>query len=249
MTRSRAAIAVLLAAPVLPGCAVGHLIGGMAQNYEYSKLVEVHPVYEGLENKRIAVLVDVDMATAWEHPEVSINVSTNVAHQIHANVEGAQVLSPQIVTDWQYRTSQWSALPYSEIASDLDVDRIVYVDVYEYRLNPPGNRWIWEGWCAANVGIVERDGFDPNSFVESFKVTSEYPKLKGVSRETADAASIQTGLLAIFIQKTAWLFYLHLEPKHPEQYNGPTPESVWREEKAKRQAEEAKKAAQQQKKS
>ncbi len=241
MTRAGVlAITVLGAAPVLAGCAVGKLFGGMMQNYEYSKLVEVHPVYEGLENKSLAVVVDVDMATAWEHPEVSLNVSTNVAHQIQTNVEGARVLAPQIVADWQYRTPQWAALTYSEIAADLDVDRIVYIDVYEYRLNPPGNRWIWEGLCAANIGIVEREGFDPNSFVETFKVSSEYPKIKAVSRESAEAGAIQTGLIALFIQKTSWLFYTHLEPKYPDKYDGPSPESVWRDEQAKEQAKQAK---------
>ena len=45
--------------------------------------------------------------------------------------------------------------------------RIVYLDVYEYRLHPIGNSWIWEGLCAANVGVIEADSFDPDLFVEA----------------------------------------------------------------------------------
>lgn len=47
---------------------------------------------------------------------------------------------------------------------------MIYVDIYEFRLNPPGSRWIWEGMAAANVGVVERDSLDPDTFGEEYSV-------------------------------------------------------------------------------
>lgn len=234
--RATRAIAGLAGVLVLGGCELGHLVGGMAQNYEYSKLVETHAVYDGLENQTVAVLVDADLATLYEHPEVAITVSTNVAHRIQTNVTGAKVLSPQIVADWQFRTPQWGALPYSDVAKDLGVERVVYVDLYEFRLHPRGNRWLWEGVCRANVGVIERDGLDPDNFADTFTVSATFPKESGVGRESADATRIQAGLLTLFVEQTGWLFYTHLEPKYPDKYNGPPPEQEFRKWRAKEEA-------------
>ena len=153
---------------VLGGCAVGKLVGGMAQNFEYQKIKEVHAAYAGLENHSVAVVVDADMFTLYEHPEVAISVGANVARRLQAQVPGIRVMSPTRVAEWQFRTPLWSALPYGEMAESLGVERIVHIDLYEFRLNPPGNRWLWEGVCAANVGVIEPDGIDPDSFVDTW---------------------------------------------------------------------------------
>lgn len=239
MTTPRGLTFLLLAGGFgLAGCQFGHLVGGMAQNYEYSKLIEVHPEYDGLEDKTVAVVVDADLATLYEYPDAAITVATNVSHRIQRSVPGALVLSPQIISDWQYRTPQWGALPFSDIASGLDVDRVVHIDLFEFRLNPPGNRWLWEGVCAGNVGIIERDGLDPDNFVETFRIAVNFPKEQGVGRDNADAAVIKSGLLTLFVEETAWLFYRHYEAKYPDKYNGPSPESVLQEERAKERAKE-----------
>ncbi len=57
--------------------------------------------------------------------------------------------------------------------------------------------------------------------MDSFTIEIRFPDLKGVGRESAVATQIQTGLLARFVERTAWLFYTHLEPKHPDKYKPP----------------------------
>ena len=68
-----------------------------------------------------------------------------VGNALQQNVEGVSVLSPEHSLAWQYRTSNWSLLPYGDIAKSLGVTRLIIIDIYEYRLNPPGNRYEWEG--------------------------------------------------------------------------------------------------------
>lgn len=200
------------------GCAAGKLAGAMLQADEYQKKIEVNPKYAGLENKTVAVLVDADLSTLYEHPGLVANIAGGVSARVQRHVPGARVLAPNAVIDWQYRTPQWSTLPFGELAHQLNVDRIVHIEVLEYRLNPPGNRYLWEGVCLGRVSIAERDGLDPDTFVESFDVSVEFPKIKGVGRESATQPQIQTGLLAQFIEKTTWLFYQHQEPKYPDKY-------------------------------
>jgi hypothetical protein len=203
---------------VMPGCGVGRLAGAMMQTDEYQKKIEVNAKYNGLENHTVAVLVDADMATLYEHPDVVANIAGGVSARIGRDVQGTRVLPTSAVINWQYRTPQWNSLPYGELAEQLNVDRVVMISLIEYRLNPPGNRYLWEGVCLGRVGVIERGGLDPDSFTQNFDVTAKFPMVSGVGQESASAAQIQTGLLAEFIKKTSWLFHLHQEPKYPDKY-------------------------------
>lgn len=200
------------------GCAAGKLLGGALQNEEYQKLIDTPPKYTGLQDKTVAVLVNADMSTLYEHPALTPAVASGVGGRIQRDVPGAKVLNPRHVVAWQSHTPQWSALPYGEVAEQLNVDRIVYIDILEYRLNPPGNRYLWDGMALARVGIIERGGLDPDSYVETFDVTAKFPNKEGVSLDDANPRQIETGLLAEFIKHNAWLFHQHLEPKYPDKY-------------------------------
>jgi hypothetical protein len=211
-------IVLLAAGPLVGGCAGFHLFGAMAQAFEDQKQIEVLPKYDGLEGKTVAVVVDADLAMLYEYPNLVTTVTGGVSARIARDAPDVIVLAPDLVIRWQWATHQWNALPYGEMAEQLNVDRIVYIDIQEYRLNPPGNRWIWDGVCMANVGVIERDNFDPDMFVDTFLVSSAFPDLEGVDRSNASEAQIEQGVLSDFIKRCAWLFHTHLEPKNPERY-------------------------------
>ncbi|MCI0365809.1 MAG: hypothetical protein L0Y44_00415 [Phycisphaerales bacterium] len=208
------------------GCGAGRLFGGMLQAHEEQKLVETPAKYAGLDNQKVAVLVDADMSTLYEHPDLLVNIASGVTTRLEKGVPareekgvpGIKVVPPQAVVNWQFRTPQWNALPYGQLAEHLDVDRIVHIDILEYRLNPPGNRWLWDGVCVGRIGVVERGGIDPDTFVETFDVSVKFPPVSGVGRESAAEGAVKLGLLTLFVEKSAWLFYDHLEPKYPDRY-------------------------------
>jgi hypothetical protein len=202
----------------MSGCVVAHLWGAMAQNAEYQKIIEVPARYDGLQGKRTAVLVDADMSVLYEYPDLVGKITSGMTARLGRDVPDIKMLPAGVVVAWQWRTAQWNAMPYGEICEALGVDRLVFIDVYEYRLNPPGNRYLWEGVCAANIGVVERDGFDPDSFIDTFGMTSAFPTVKGVSRSDASANQIEKGLLGDFIKNSAQLFHFHKKPKHPDKY-------------------------------
>ncbi|MFO0874855.1 MAG: hypothetical protein U0575_12915 [Phycisphaerales bacterium] len=213
---ARSSIVALVAATAL-GAALGgcKIFGAVAYFAEKDKKIEIPPEYDGLQNETVAVVVQADMATLYEHPTVPANIATNVSHRIQMNVAGVTVRDPREVLAWQYQTPGWMTLPYGDIARELDVDRVVYIDMYEYRLNPPGNRWLWEGVCAANVGIIEREGLDPDSFSHTYNVVGKFPPIEGVGRDNATQSQIETGVIVRFIEEASWLFYTHIQPKYP----------------------------------
>lgn len=216
-------IATLMLLPLVlvqNGCAVASLAGGMMQNAEYQKKVRVYAEYDGLAHERVAVLVSADMGVYYDFPLVPDIIATAVAARIATYVEGVSVIDPRTVKQWQYRTPQWQALPYGDIVEGLNVDRVVFIDLYEYRLHPPGNSYEWEGRVVANIGVIERDGFSADDFADTFRVQAQFPPIRGVSTDSARAGDIQTGLMQIFIKETAYLFYMHERPKYPDKYQG-----------------------------
>jgi hypothetical protein len=101
-------------------------------------------------------------------------------------------------------------------AKELGVDRLVYIDLYEYRLNPVGNSYLWDGVAGANIGIIEADGLAPDEFVYTTNIIERFPDQEGVGRESARREDIERGLLTLFVQRTSWLFYRHIEDKYPD---------------------------------
>jgi hypothetical protein len=221
MTRLRALaaiLAILVSCAGSTGCAVGHLVGGMMQNAEYQKQIEVPAKYPDLEGKSVAVVVDADRSVLYEFPQVIEKITTGVTLRIGRDVPSVRVMRPDQVVNWQWRTPQWNAMSYGGIAQSLGVERVILIDLYEYRLNPPGNQWLWECTCAATVNVIEADGFDPDMFADSFTVATKFPSVDAVDRSGASAQQIETGLLAEFVKQVAWLFHLHIEPKYPDKF-------------------------------
>ena len=65
--------------PLLGGCAIGYIAAGMGQNFENQKLLEILPQYDGLEHQTVAVVVDADLATLYEHPTLCDTVAEGVS--------------------------------------------------------------------------------------------------------------------------------------------------------------------------
>ncbi|MFZ9914796.1 MAG: hypothetical protein ACO3IB_05585 [Phycisphaerales bacterium] len=199
----------------LGGCIAG-AVGAIGQQIERGKKLDVPAAYDGLEKRTCAVVVNADYATLVEHPEVVGNITANVSVRIRQYVKEAAVLPPGEVLQWQYRTPQWRTMPHGEIARELGVERLVFIDLYEYRLNPLGNSYLWDGAAGANIGVIEADGLAPDEFVYTTSIVVRFPNKEGIGRESARREDIERGLLTLFVQKTSWLFYRHIEDKYPE---------------------------------
>ncbi len=204
--RLRAVAAIGVAAALLgalPGCVAG-AIGAIGNQIERGKKLDLPAEYDGLENAICAVIVNADYATLVEHPTVVGDITANISARIRQYVPGATVLAPAEVLQYQYERSQWRALPYGEVAKELGVERLVLVDLYEYRLTPPGNSYLWDGVAAANVNVIEADGLAPDEFVYSKNVVVRFPDKEGVGRESARRDQIERGLLTLFVQRCSW---------------------------------------------
>ncbi len=197
-------------------CQIIGVASAIGQNIEREKKIEVLAKYAGLDNKRVAILVKADMGTVYEHPTAVPNISVNLAQRLQENVPGIKMMNPLLCLNYQHQTPNWSAQPLGQVAEELDVDRLVIIDLYEYRLNPPGNRFLWDGVAAGNVGVAERDGLDADQTVDQWNVSAQFPLDAGVTRESMPITLVQKGLLSAFVRNAAWVFFDHIEDKYPD---------------------------------
>ena len=206
-------VASLLA---LNACMIPAVVGGMGSVIEKSKKLDVPADYDGLEGKTVAVLASADHSVLMEHAAIAGNIAANVALRIAQNVDRVSVLGPGEVEEWKYRTPRWQTLAPGEIAKELGVERLVVIDLYEYRLNPLGNSWIWDGVAGANINVAEVDSISPDEYVFTKAVVVAFPDIEGLGRNQATATQVNTGLALKFVQRASWLFYRHIEDKYPK---------------------------------
>jgi hypothetical protein len=201
----------------LPGCT---LAGAMAESYRRTSTRPIEAEYKGLADKSFAVLVATDRGIQAEHPQllefIGVKVTERLANPANQPTAGGFVPAQQ-VQQYQYRNPTWSAKPMSEVAKELGgVDRVILVEVTEYRLHEPGNAHEWQGVASFSVSVFETDN-DAGDEVGFTKTQSvDFPDQKGVASDTLDRRLVTSALATRVIDRASWLFYKHEEPYYPE---------------------------------
>lgn len=205
----RMMLSLLLMGAVLisQGCTI---VGWGFMAYDEFKKSGTHieeAAYTGLEDNNFAVLVTADRMIQATYPEVvpqmTVGISSRLAENVDANgfVPGAAMLT------YQYNHPGWAARSYGEIANELGVERLVVIDIQEFRLNDPGNQYIWDGVAAATVGVVEADSPFPDDITHEHFVHVTFPDSGGYGREDFSRVQILSVLKSRFVDRTTWPFY------------------------------------------
>lgn len=200
---------------VQTGCIVGAAIGGMAASYEATGSSLVFSEYQGLEDKTYAVIVTAPRSIQGEYPRLVSSltnaISTRMANANETVLAAGFVPGPRVL-EFQYTTPQWTAWSYEELLEHFGVERLIVVDLYEFRLREPGNRYVWNGIVASRVGVVEADTGAPNEFVFTRELRIRYPDDGGYTAADFTQQHVQTTLMDRFANRVSWLFFDHEEP-------------------------------------
>jgi len=201
-------LSLLALGAALSGCQIG---GYFAQTAYRTGSHTVEAQYDGLESQRVAVLVAADRSISLQHPSLVPQIANAISLRIAGEVGAEAIVPPARVLQYQYDRPQWAAMPYAELAKQFDVNRLVIVDLYDFRLNEPGNAYTWEGVAAATVGVVEADGAFPDEFSFSRELAVTFPDAPGYGPNDFTANQIATVLTGRITDRVAWLFYEHTE--------------------------------------
>lgn len=205
-------LSALLALP-LASCGVPQLIGGMAESARREGSTEVLAEYTGLTGKTYAVVVSADRAIQSTEPELVPRVTTLINERLRDNAAPSAYIPSRALLTRLYETPQWPAMPPQDVAAMLDnVQRLIWVEIAEYRLHEPGNEHVWAGSAVATVSVYESDSSIPNdpAFDKSIVVT--FPDSSGVLTIQVPEAAVNTELSRRMVDRVVWLFHDHKEP-------------------------------------
>lgn len=192
----------------LTGCEVA---GWVANSVAGPTKLDIRAEYKGLEGKRTAVLVDADMSILYQHQMAQVEVCQLLSQRIAGNIPTAKVIDAKDVLDFQQRNIYWNTVPYSDLIKRLNVDRLVIVDLVDYRLHEPGNVHVWKGTMSVNVAVIEADALSPNDAVYSTTVSTSYPPDQPLGVVNSDQQTIRLGTLDLLTRAVAGKFYDRLE--------------------------------------
>lgn len=173
--------------------------------------VDVSAEYLDMANKRIAVMVSADEYTLFRFPRATDRVGQIVGSAIHSNVDQAVVSIPRDVAEYQRKNPYWINSRPSRLIEDLGVDRLVIIDLNEYRTNEEGNASVWRGVIDGTVSVHEADSEDPDNRSFEKQVRAEYPEggTFGLISADADQAKIEAATLQKFALRAGGLFFDH----------------------------------------
>ncbi|MFG0306815.1 MAG: hypothetical protein ACF8Q5_11440 [Phycisphaerales bacterium JB040] len=200
---------------VAPGCIIPAMIGGMAESYQRTGTTKVMAEYEDLAGHSFAVVVNADRSIQADEPGLLSRLTTRITDRVARNLLGtpgtAYVPSDRLL-NVLYNNPQWPALPPSELGEMLGVERLVWIDLVEYRLTESGNEYIWDGVAAGSVAVYDITSALPDDpiFLRNVQVT--FPDSSGFVRNEIPEAAVTSELSNRFVTRTAWLFYEHEEP-------------------------------------
>jgi len=197
------------------GCAAIALVGGMADSFERTGSHKVYAEYEGLRGKSYAVVVSVDRAVQGTEPRLMTRLTNAITNMLVTNngVIGASgaVPGPRVL-EFLYNNPSWTSWSYGRLGEEFGVDRLILVDLVEYRLNEPGNAHVWEGLMSARVGVVDVESGVSDDFVFTKEIMVRFPDDSGVTRNEMLALQVSSTLEQRFVNRVAWLFFEHSEP-------------------------------------
>jgi hypothetical protein len=216
--RTALALALLLVVPcTMSGCyIVGGLVGGIAESYKRGSTHEIEAKYRGLEGKSFAVVVQADRVIQADHPEVIAKLTLDISERLAQEAGATGYVPGPEVLDYQFNHPRWVTMSTGQLAKEFGVDRIVYVDLTEYRLNDPGNQYIWQGVATAMVGVAATDGPLPDEFDFQEQIRVRFPDKDGTGPTDMTRTLVVSALTKRLTDRVSWLLYDHQEPYYPD---------------------------------
>ena len=186
-------------------------LGGCHQSVHDPKDYDVTAQYLGLDNHSVAVIVATSDQLNYRQPGAARQLAREITRRIAINVPGVTVVDPDRLLAWQAENPYWSARTPGQLIDALNVDRLVMVEVGDYRMTDPGDTNIKRGVISATINVVEADALDPDDFGFSEPLRVSFPDefRTKVGLVEASEQDIQTIIVSRFTEEAAGMFYDH----------------------------------------
>ncbi len=198
------------------GCAIGGAFAALEESRRRHSTHEVKAQYTGLDSKTFAVVVAADMSIMADFPNAPDLILSGVNERLREFANASGYIPSRDLLGYLYANPRWRALPRSELAKELGVSRIVWIELMEFRLTDPGNQYVWAGVAGGTISVLEADGPLPEDYVFERAVSVKFPDADGYGPDELPGGAVATTLVNRFVDRASWLFYNHQEPYYPE---------------------------------
>ena len=214
MTPRRACFLLLClaAALTMPSCAVVGIIGAFADAAEDVGSTTFPAEYDGIDDHSYAVIIAVDRVVEADNPGITTRLTQEIDERLRANTTATAHIPSGRLLSTLYADPSWKALPRGELGEKLGVERLVVVEVIEYRLHEPGNRYTYDGVASGIVEVYEIDSALPDDPMFDRTIAVAFPDRSGLLEDEIPVEAVTSELSRRFAERTAWLFYTHTEP-------------------------------------
>jgi len=196
----------------LSGCIIGTAVGGMAESYRRTGSTTYPAEYARIEGKSFAVVCSASRVIEAEHPGITARINQRVNDRLIQNAAPSYAIPSGDLLTVLYNTPQWPAMTREDVANLLGVERLIVIEIVDYRLNEPGNQYVWDGAIAGIVSVYESDSALPNDPIYEQSLSIRFPDSSGFMKSDIPEAAVTAELSNRFINRAAWLFYEHDEP-------------------------------------
>ena len=213
LLRTFALLAIASSMNLIVGCnVVGYALSPLR---DAEKTTNIKAAYTGLNDQRVAILVDADEYTLFAHPHSQRLVAEAVGRELRNHLPGVSVSDPAQIEQFQRRNPAWISVPYRDLFSQLDVDRLIFIELVEYRMHEPGNRYVWQGVIVGNVGVAEQDASNPDQLAFLTTVSTKYPPDRPLPMLEADEQTMELATLKSFSIDVGNLFHDYKKTEKP----------------------------------
>jgi len=195
----------------MPGCIVGAAIGGMAESFNRTGTTVFPAEYTGIAGKSFAVVATGSRLMESEHPGLTARIIERVNNRLIANAAPSHAIPSMDLLTVLYNTPQWPAMTRGEVAEMLGVDRLIVIEMIDYRLQEPGNQYVWDGVASVLVTVFESDSGLPDDPAYERAIRVTFPDSTGLLRTDINEQAVTSELSNRIVNRVAWLFYEHEE--------------------------------------
>jgi len=207
----RLAVTLLLAVTLASsgGCSI---LGYALSPLDRERTVNVEARYTDLVGKRVAVLVAAPERTLVKYPQARPSLTKSISRALSEHIDDVTLMNPKQVLRFQRKNQYWHTLRYSRLIEQMDVDRIVLIDLIDYQTHEPGNRHVFKGVVNANVSVIDASAADPDNLAFSTQIRVQHPD-NSVGAVNRDEQTIELAAVQKFTRKATRLFYKHQEKR------------------------------------
>jgi len=176
----------------------------------------VEAEFEGLEDKKVAVVIYTDQRTQYEFPDLNLTLSSAISGRIEDNVDGVEIIPPTKIARFQDENIYWDEMDKTELGKALGADYIVFVPLEEFSTRLPDSAYLYRGRVTCQPTVHDVSKPLRQSRVHEFeKIRVVYPEHEPAGLATDNDRQIRAKTEQIFADRVAWKFYDHDEEIKP----------------------------------